>query len=172
MQLWREVHAKLLPLMALVVGHIEVEGARQQRVLAAAAQQAGSRSAGHGVGSGGGKEGGMGIWGEGDGVQQVAMACRLLYFYCLSAPPGALAAAPRMKEAIMSGGLFRALTLLFLHMGTRPEAEPLRCALLLCCAASPDLAAWAAAVPGFGTAWQAKPFAVGEHVQMGEGMWL
>lgn len=157
-QLWQAVHARLLPVAAQ-----QLEG--QQVALARQARQA---PAGAGP--------------TPEQLYAVMLPCQLLYFYVLQAPPAMLQAAPaaggkagsggsRLGDAMLAGGLLRSLVLLFVQLGGAPGAEPLRCALLLACAAAQPLADWAAAVPGFTAATAAPELGPGGEAALHGALW-
>ncbi|PRW58348.1 hypothetical protein C2E21_2994 [Chlorella sorokiniana] len=102
-----------------------------------------------------------------------------------SAPPGFAAASSssfgggsggasggsKLQDAFLRGGLLRSLVLLFIQLGAQPGAEPLRCALLLACAAARPLADWATAVPGFTAATAAPELGPGGAAQLHGALW-
>ena len=162
-QLWQVVHARLLPVAAQQLEQQQVALARQARAAAA---------------------------GTGPTPEQlyaVMLPCQLLYFYVLQAPPAMLQPAPaaaggksgsggsgggsRLGDALLAAGLLRSLVLLFIQLGASPGAEPLRCALLLACAAAQPLADWAAAVPGFTAAAAAPGLGPGGEAALHGALW-
>eukprot|EP00887_Chlorella_sp_A99_P005442 scaffold1.g5442.t1 len=158
-RLWQEAHEGLLPLAGAALEGAQVALARRARHAAAAAAEAVAAAAAPAAAVCVGAQ-------EWEGV---AAACRLLYFYVLEAP--AVAAGSRLQDALLKGGAFRPLVLLFLQLGALPEAEALRCALLLSCAAAPGLLQWAAAVPGFGAALAAPAFRPGGGAALHGALW-
>ncbi|KAL4430925.1 hypothetical protein ABPG75_006181 [Micractinium tetrahymenae] len=137
-RLWGETHARLLPVAATQLEE-------QQVALARAARSAAPASAGAAPPA---------VQVSSEQLYRIMMPCQLLYFYVLEAPRVGTgpASSAQLQEALLKGGLLRALVLLFCQLGGQAGAEPLRCALLLACAAAQPLADWAAAVPGFAAA--------------------
>lgn len=153
-RLWQEVHQRLLP---LATQQLE----QQQVALAQQARAAGSAAA---------------VQPTPQQLYSVMMPCQLVYFYVLQAPAGTAAApagggASRLQEALLRGGLLRALVLLFVQLAGQPGSEPLRCALLLACAAAPPLVDWAAQVSGFKAAATAPALQPGGEAPLHGALW-
>ncbi|KAK9805151.1 hypothetical protein WJX72_002371 [[Myrmecia] bisecta] len=81
---------------------------------------------------------------RGEAGTDLALICCILEFLVMQAPAGA-----EIGDDLLQAGAFRALVLLFASHTAHPAAVPLRRAMLLLCAASARLGAWAAAVPAF-----------------------
>lgn len=167
-RLWQETHQRLLPLAAQQLEQQQVQLARQAR---AAAGKTASTAGGAAGAAGAAQPSAQQLY-------SIMLACQLLYFFVLQAPPGfaaaaaaATAAASRLQEAFLRGGLLRSLVLLFIQLGAQPGAEPLRCALLLACAAAQPLADWAVAVPGFKAAVGAPELGPGGAAQLHGALW-
>lgn len=153
--LWQEVHQQLLPLAAKQLETLQVALARQAR-------------------GGTGAQAPPSISRE--QLYRLALPCQLVYFFVLQAPGAALVAGPgggasRVQDAVLRGGLLRSLVLLFVQLAGQPGAEPLRCALLLTCAAAQPLVEWAAAVPGFVAAAAAGQLQPGGESQLHGALW-
>ncbi len=174
-RLWQETHQRLLPLAAQQLEQQQVELARQAR---AAASKAGGAAGGAAGAAGGAQPSAQQLY-------SIMLACQLLYFFVLQAPPGFAtttaagssgggaggAGGSRLQEAFLRGGLLRSLVLLFIQLGAQPGAEPLRCALLLACTAAQPLADWAVAVPGFTAAVAAPELGPGGAAQLHGALW-
>jgi hypothetical protein len=109
-------------------------------------------------------------------LHSIALPCQVIYYYILHAPMAALApakagSASRVQESLLRGGLLRSLVLLFIQLGGQPGAEPLRCALLLACAAAQPLVDWAAAVPGFAASLAAPLLQPGGSAALHGALW-
>lgn len=163
-RLWQEVHECLLPVAALQLEQQQVQLARQARTAARAAS-----------GAAGGAAGSQPTPRQ---LYSVMLPCQLLYFYVLQAPPAMATAAAaaggsgsRLSDALLQGGLLRSLVLLFVQLGGTSGAEPLRCALLLACAAAQSLADWAAAVPGFVASTAVPELGIGGEAELHGALW-
>ena len=89
----------------------------------------------------------------------VALAACIVAFYVTEAPPAVKV--KQITDGLLGTGTFRCLILAFVHSGKIQLLEPLRQAMLVCCAASPELLSWAQAVPGFSASWQGPEFQKG-----------
>ena len=96
----------------------------------------------------------------------VATTSVLVEFFLLSAPPAEARAPAQLKDALVASGVMRSVVLSFAAAGAEPAAEPLRRAVLACCASSAGLRAWAHAVPGFAAAWEQPGFQPGGACQL------
>ena len=171
-RLWQETYQRLLPLAAQQLERQQVELARQARL---AASKPGAKAGTAGVAQPSAQQ-----------LYSIMLACQLLYFFVLQAPPGFSAATAtggsgggssgsggtsRLQDAFLRGGLLRSLVLLFIQLGAQPGAEPLRCALLLACAAAQPLTDWASAVPGFAAAVAAPELGPSGAAQLHGALW-
>lgn len=168
-RLWQETYQRLLPLAAQQLERQQVELVRQARL---AASKPGTAAGGTAGAAGAAQPSTRQLY-------SIMLACQLLYFFVLQAPPGfstaTVAAAgsgtSRLQDAFLRGGLLRSLVLLFIQLGAQKGAEPLRCALLLACAAAQPLTDWASAVPGFAAAAAAPGLGPGGAAQLHGALW-
>jgi hypothetical protein len=158
-RLWQEVHQRLLPVAAQQLEQQQVALARQARANLGSTAAAGAASAC--------------LQPSPQQLFTVMLPCQLLYFYVLqAASAGGGGGGHQLQEALLNkGGLLRSVVLLFVQLGDQPGAEPLRCALLLACAAAQPLADWAAAVPGFSAAAAAPELQAGGAAQLHGALW-
>jgi hypothetical protein len=112
-KLWQEVHTSLLPLAAQ-----QLEGV--QTTLAKRAKQGANGAAAARTGPSA-----PAVLPSKGELYRLIAACQLLYFYVLHAPHAVLQGT-RLQDALLAGGLYRALVLLFVRLAALPQAESLR----------------------------------------------
>lgn len=121
-RLWQEVHASLLPLVAGALEGAQAALAKRARQAAAAARGGAGGAAGAAAGQP------AAVQPSKEELCRLAAPCQLAFFYVLHAPPALQRG--RLAEALLAGGLFRELALLFVRLAALPAAEPVRCASL------------------------------------------
>ncbi|GAB4817946.1 hypothetical protein N2152v2_004992 [Parachlorella kessleri] len=169
--LWQQVHSSLLPLAASQLDGLQAALAKRAKQAATAPAATGTAASRRLPVVAAAQPAAVPAALLSGSEQYCLMACcEMLYFYVLRAPQSMLqGAGARLEQALLAGGLFRALVLLFVQLAALEEAEALRCALLLSCAASKGLCQWAAAVPGFkATALSLSSSQLAEQAGQGE----
>ncbi|MEW5309167.1 MAG: hypothetical protein WDW38_001072 [Sanguina aurantia] len=141
-ELWRQVHAQLLPpllthlqLLTRATARLSTSAPAPTIALTADAQNGAASPRPAGAAS-------SQEWST--ALEAIQQTCPLVSFYLRQAPRNA-----QPSQQLLDAGLIAPVSLLWVRFGFLPPAEQLRVAALLAAAGSPAVLRWMLAVPGF-----------------------